>query len=71
MNKDRKRRLRLTLKWSSLILIAFVCHIISTTGGSGSAKPIMLIPVLIAISTSENELVCGIFGAVSGLFTDT
>ncbi len=25
---------------------------------------------LIAISTSENELVCGIFGAVSGLFTD-
>ena len=70
LTKDRKTRLRLAFKWIVLSIIIYICFAISTTGGAGQAKPILLLPVIIAISTTQNELTAGIVGAISGLLVD-
>lgn len=70
MSSNTKKQLRLIFKWIILSFIIFLAFIIATTGGKGGAKPLLLIPIVIAISISENELVSGIVGAVSGLLVD-
>lgn len=70
MTNNRKKTMRLILKWVIISLVILIAYSISVTGGAGKAKPILLIPVLIALSTSENELVSGIVGALCGLLVD-
>lgn len=70
MTNNRKKNLKLLIKWVVLSLIILIAYSISVTGGAGKAKPLILIPILILISTSENELVTGIVGAIIGLLID-
>ena len=70
MTNNRKKTMRLILKWIVISLVILIAYSISVTGGAGKAKPILLIPILIALSTSENELISGIFGAICGLLVD-
>lgn len=70
MTNNRKKNLKLLIKWVVLSLIILIAYSISVTGGAGKAKPLILIPILIIISTSENELVTGIVGAIIGLLID-
>ncbi len=70
MTNNRKKTMRLILKWIVISLVILIAYSISVTGGAGKAKPILLIPIIIALSTSENELISGIVGALCGLLVD-
>lgn len=70
LTKTTKTKFRSIFKWVCVSLIILICFSIMTTGGPGKAKPILLLPVVIAVAMSENELVAGIIGAVCGMLTD-
>lgn len=70
LSKNRKERHKTFAKWAVVFLFIIILTAIATTGNSGGARPLMVIPVLVSISMCNNELVSGITGAFCGLMID-
>lgn len=70
-NKDTKKGLKTVIKWALFVLMLILATVISTTGKSGSPKPILLIPLSVSIAMFHSELTASIIGAFSGLILDT
>ena len=70
MLTKNKMKFKSILKWIIISVIMLSIFIFSTTGKPGEIKPILFFPFVIVISTTENELISGIVGAISGLLVD-
>jgi len=69
-NFTKRARARLILKWIIFGALIILADVILTTGRGNIVKPIFLIPIVISISVSENELVAGVLGAICGILLD-
>ena len=73
MESRRKRSRSQIMKWCCYVLGLFVCAALQTTPGLfqlGQAKPLLLLPLCLAVSAAEGEFAGAIFGAVCGLMWD-
>lgn len=73
MESRRKRSRSQVLKWGCYVLALFVCAALQTTPGLfqlGQAKPLLLLPLCLAVSVFEGEFAGALFGAVGGLLWD-
>ena len=70
MESRRKRSRSQILKWCCYVLGLFVCAALQTTPGLfqlGQAKPLLLLPLCLAVSVCEGEFAGALFGMVCGL----
>ena len=73
MESRRKRSRSQILKWCCYVLGLFVCAALQTTPGLfqlGQAKPLLLLPLCLAVSVCEGEFAGALFGMVCGLLWD-
>ncbi len=70
MNNRRREQIKLTTKWVLYSVVIIISSVLVTMGSGQLIKPLLLIPVIVSISMSENELVSGIVGAVCGILLD-
>ena len=73
MESRRKRSRSQILKWCCYVLGLFVCAALQTTPGlfqQGQAKPLLLLPLCLAVSVCEGEFAGALFGMVCGLLWD-
>lgn len=73
MESRRKRSRSQLLKWGCYVLALFVCAALQTTPGLfqfGRAKPLLLLPLCLAVAVFEGEFAGALFGAVGGLLWD-
>ena len=67
MESRRKRSRSQILKWCCYVLGLFVCAALQTTPGLfqlGQAKPLLLLPLCLAVSVCEGEFAGALFGMV-------
>ena len=73
MESRRKRSRSQILKWGCYVLALFVCAALQTTPGLfqiGEAKPLLILPLCLAVAVFEGEFAGALFGAVCGLLWD-
>ena len=72
MESRRKRSRSQILKWCCYVLGLFVCALQTTPGlfQLGQAKPLLLLPLCLAVSVCEGEFAGALFGMVCGLLWD-
>ena len=73
MESRRRRSRSQLLKWGCYVLALFVCAALQTTPGLfqlGAAKPLLLLPLCLAVAVYEGEFAGALFGAVGGLLWD-
>ncbi len=73
MESRRKRSRSQVLKWGCYVLALFVCAALQTTPELfrlGQAKPLLLLPLCLAVAVFEGEFSGALFGAVGGLLWD-
>ena len=73
MEARRKHSRSQILKWCCYVLGLFVCAALQTTPGLfqlGQAKPLLLLPLCLAVSVCEGEFAGALFGMVCGLLWD-
>ena len=73
MESRRKRSRSQILKWGCYVLGLFVCTALQTTPGLfrlGEAKPLLLLPLCLAVAVFEGEFAGALFGMVCGLMWD-
>lgn len=73
MESRRKRSRSLLMKWGCYVLALFVCAALQTTPGLfqlGQAKPLLLLPLCLAVAVYEGEFAGALFGSVCGLLWD-
>ena len=70
MESRRKRSRSQLLKWGCYELALFVCAALQTTPGLfqlGQAKPLLVLPLCLAVAVFEGEFAGALFGTVGGL----
>ena len=70
MNNLKRRN---QIKWCIYCLLLPILYVLQTTPGFlafGDAKPMLLIPLAVAVSCFEQPLPSGIYALFCGLFTD-
>lgn len=73
MESRRKRSRSQLLKWGCYVLALFVCAALQTTPGLfrlGQAKPLLVLPLCLAVAVFEGEFAGALLGAVGGLLWD-
>ena len=73
MESRRKRNRSQIIKWICYTLLMLLCTVLQTTPGLfqlGTAKPLWLLPLALAVAEEEGEFAGAIFGAVCGLMWD-
>ena len=73
MESRRRRSRSQLLKWGCYVLALFVCGALQTAPGLfqlGPAKPLLLLPLCLAVAVFEGEFAGALFGAVCGLLWD-
>lgn len=73
MESRRKRRRSQLYKWGLYVLLLLACAVLQATPGFlliGQAKPVLLLPLALAVSVWEDEFSGALFGAVCGLMWD-
>lgn len=73
MESRRKRSRSQIIKWVCYVLLMLLCTVLQTLPGLfqlGTAKPLWLLPLALAVAVEEGEFAGGIFGAVCGLMWD-
>ena len=73
MESRRKRSRSQVLKWGCYVLALFVGAALQTTPGLfqlGEAKPLLILPLCLAVAVFEGEFAGALFGAVGGLLWD-
>ena len=73
MESRRKRSRSQLLKWGCYVLALFVCAALQTTPGLfqlGQAKPLLVLPLCLAVAVFEGEFAGALFGTVGGLLWD-
>ena len=73
MESRRKRSRSQLLKWGCYVLALFVCAALQTTPGLfqlGQAKPLLILPLCLAVAVFEGEFAGALFGTVGGLLWD-
>ena len=73
MESRRMRSRSQILKWGCYVLALFVCAALQTTPGLfqlGQAKPLLVLPLCLAVAVYEGEFAGALFGAVCGLLWD-
>ena len=69
MESRRKRSRSQLLKWGCYVLALFVCAALQTTPGLfqlGQAKPLLVLPLCLAVAVFEGEFAGALLGAVGG-----
>ena len=73
MESRRKRSRSQLLKWGCYVLALFVCAALQTTPGLfqlGEAKPLLVVPLCLAVAVFEGEFAGALLGTVGGLLWD-
>ena len=73
MESRRKRSRSQLLKWGCYVLALFVCAALQTTPGLfqlGQARPLLVLPLCLAVAVFEGEFAGALFGTVGGLLWD-
>ena len=73
MESRRMRSRSQILKWGCYVLALFVCAALQTTPGLfqlGEAKPLLVLPLCLAVAVFEGEFAGALLGAVGGLLWD-
>ena len=73
MESRRKRSRSQLLKWGCYVLALYVGAALQTTPGLfqiGEAKPLLILPLCLAVAVFEGEFAGALFGAVGGLLWD-
>ena len=73
MESRRRRSRSQLLKWGCYVLALFVCAALQTTPGLfqlGQAKPLLLLPLCLAVAVFEGEFAGALLGTVGGLLWD-
>ena len=73
MESRRKRSRGQIVKWICYALLGLLCAVLQTTPGLfqfGTAKPLWLLPLALAVAVFEGEFAGAVFGAVCGLMWD-
>ena len=73
MESRRKRSRSQLLKWGCYVLALFVCAALQTTPGLfqlGQAKPLLVLPLCLAVAVFEGEFAGALLGTVGGLLWD-
>ena len=73
MESRRKRSRSQLLKWGCYVLALFVCAALQTTPGLfqlGEAKPLLVLPLCLAVAVFEGEFAGALLGTVGGLMWD-
>ena len=73
MESRRKRSRSQLLKWGCYVLALFVCAALQTTPGLfqlGEAKPLLVLPLCLAVAVFEGEFAGALLGPVGGLLWD-
>ena len=73
MESQRQRRTRLAAKWACYIGLLILAATLQTMPGLftiGSAKPLFILPLCMAVALFEEEYTGALFGAVGGLLWD-
>ena len=73
MESRRKRSRSQILKWGCYVLLLFICGALQTTPGLfqlGQARPLLILPLCLAVAVYEGEFAGALFGAVGGLMWD-
>ena len=73
MESRRKRSRSQLLKWGCYVLALFVCAALQTTPGLfqlGQAKPLLVLPLCLAVAVFEGEFAGARLGTVGGLLWD-
>ena len=73
MESRRRRSRSQLLKWGCYVLALFVCAALQTTPGLfqlGQAKPLLVLPLCLAVAVFEGEFAGALFGTVGGLLWD-
>ena len=69
MESRRKRSRSQILKWGCYVLALFVCAALQTTPGLfqlGQAKPLLVLPLCLAVAVFEGEFAGALLGKVGG-----
>ena len=70
MESRRKRSRSQLLKWGCYVLALFVCAALQTTPGLfqlGQAKPLLVLPLCLAVAVFEGEFAGALLGTVGGV----
>lgn len=73
MESRRRRSRSQLLKWGCYVLALFVCAALQTTPGLfqlGEAKPLLVLPLCLAVAVFEGEFAGALLGTVGGLLWD-
>ena len=73
MESRRRRSRSQLLKWGCYVLALFVCAALQTTPGLfqlGAAKPLLVLPLCLAVAVFEGEFAGALLGTVGGLLWD-
>ena len=73
MESRRKRSRSQLLKWGCYVLALFVCAALQTAPGLfqlGQAKPLLVLPLCLAVAVFEGEFAGALLGTVGGLLWD-
>ena len=73
MECRRRRSRSQLLKWGCYVLALFVCAALQTTPGLfqlGEAKPLLVLPLCLAVAVFEGEFAGALLGTVGGLLWD-
>lgn len=73
MESRRKRSRSQLLKWGCYVLALFVCAALQTMPGLfrlGQAKPLLVLPLCLAVAVFEGEFAGALLGTVGGLLWD-
>ena len=73
MESRRMRSRSQILKWGCYVLALFVCAALQTTPGLfqlGQAKPLLVLPLCLAVAVFEGEFAGALLGTVGGLLWD-
>ena len=73
MESRHKRRRSQLYKWGLYLLLLLACTVVQTLPGFlliGQAKPVLLLPLALAVAVWEDEFSGALFGAVCGLMWD-
>ena len=69
----RKRTVRMISKWIFYLLAFILCAVLQTTPGFltiGGVKPVLILPLCLAVALFEGEYAGALFGAFGGLVWD-
>ncbi len=71
MIRETKLRIRKVLIYSSILLLLYVLQTMPGFLTFWGVKPLLVLPLVVAIAMMEGELVGGLFGLAAGILCDT